>query len=198
MQYEKQLEFHDADNHIVRLHIEITNRNHYPEFTISGSCNGSSGQCQDNINPKGGDQVELLHLWNTHHLKDISEIPNFLENLVRICGAIEYEEKTTFKQAEDKEERIEQMMVEEGIDEDMYDACVAYLEAMAVDDLKDFEEAYSGTYSDDEDFAQDMAEQVGDVPKDLHWPYTCIDWEQAAKELMYDYTEQDGFYFRNL
>jgi len=198
MQYKKHLEFHDANNHIVRLRIEITNRNHYPEFTVSGTCCGSGGQCQDSINPKRGDQVELLHLWNTCHLKNVGKIHNFLEHLIGVCERIEYDEKLSFKQAESKEERIKQMMEEEDIDEDMYYACAAYLEAMAADNLEGFEEAYAGAYSDDEEFAQDMAEQAGDVPKDLHWPYTCINWEQAAKELMYDYTEQDGFYFRNL
>lgn len=43
-----------------------------------------------------------------------------------------------------------------------------------------------------------MAEQLGDVPKDNHWPLYCIDWEWAARELMMDYAEQDGYYFRNL
>ena len=27
---------------------------------------------------------------------------------------------------------------------------------------------------------------------------TCIDWEFASRELMYDYFEVDGYYFRNL
>lgn len=51
--------------------------------------------------------------------------------------------------------------------------------------LSDFEEAYSGKYDSDKAFAQDMAEQLGSIDKDLAWPYTCIDWEFAAKELMY-------------
>lgn len=59
-------------------------------------------------------------------------------------------------------------------------------------------EAYQGQFSSDEDFAQEMAEQLGDVPKDSHWPLYCIDWEWAARELMMDYCEQDGYYFRNL
>jgi antirestriction protein len=59
------------------------------------------------------------------------------------------------------------------------------------------EEAYAGEFDSDEDFAQDMAEQVGAIDKDAKWPQTCIDWEQASKELMWDYFEQDGYYFRN-
>ena len=60
------------------------------------------------------------------------------------------------------------------------------------------EEAFSGEFANDVEFAEDMADQLGLVDKDASWPHTCIDWEQAAKELMYDYFEQDGYYFRNL
>jgi len=61
-----------------------------------------------------------------------------------------------------------------------------------------WEEAYQGKYNDDEEFAYDLAEQLGAIDKKASWPNTCIDWEQAAEEIMYDYFESDGFYFRNL
>lgn len=64
--------------------------------------------------------------------------------------------------------------------------------------LDDIGEAFQGEYRSDEDFAREMAEQLGSLEKDPAWPYTCIDWEQAAKELMYDYSEDSGYYFRNL
>lgn len=60
------------------------------------------------------------------------------------------------------------------------------------------EEAYQGEYKNDEEFAQELAEELGSIQKEQQWPYTCIDWEYAAKELMYDYSEDSGFYFRNL
>jgi len=62
---------------------------------------------------------------------------------------------------------------------------------------KGFEDSYQGQYSNDEKFAQEMAKQCEDIQKEVHWPYTCIDWEHAARELMYDYFEEDGYYFRN-
>lgn len=62
--------------------------------------------------------------------------------------------------------------------------------------LSNIEEAYQGKFGSDEDFAQDMAEQLGEIPKDAHWPLYCIDWEHAARELMMDYNEHDGYYFR--
>lgn len=64
--------------------------------------------------------------------------------------------------------------------------------------LEDFEEAYSGEFDSDEDFARDMAEQTDAIKEDMAWPYSCIDWEHASRELMYDYSEQDGHYFRNI
>ena len=62
----------------------------------------------------------------------------------------------------------------------------------------DIEEAYSGEFDSPEDFAQNMAEEIGSIDKNATWPNNCIDWEYAARELMYDYSEADGYYFRNL
>ena len=42
---------------------------------------------------------------------------------------------------------------------------------------------------DFEDYARELADDIGAVPKDASWPCTCIDWEQAADELKGDYTE---------
>ena len=57
------------------------------------------------------------------------------------------------------------------------------------------EESYSGQYNSDEDFAEDMHEQTGEEVKNS-WPHNCIDWTRAARELMYDYYESNGHYFR--
>jgi len=59
------------------------------------------------------------------------------------------------------------------------------------------DEAYCGDFDSDEAFAQDMAEQTV-VEIGTEWPLYCIDWEYAARELMFDYFEVDGHYFRNL
>lgn len=65
-------------------------------------------------------------------------------------------------------------------------------------DAQNIDEAYQGEFNDDESFAQDMAEQLGSVDKDASWPNDCIDWERAARELMMDYVEENGHYFRQL
>lgn len=61
----------------------------------------------------------------------------------------------------------------------------------------DIDEAYQGEYSSDEDFAREFAEQIDAIDRNATWPQNHIDWEYAAKELMYDYAEHNGHYFRN-
>jgi antirestriction protein len=85
---------------------------------------------------------------------------------------------------------IPSAVVAEWVDDYDYDGIEKALELC--------EEAYSGSFDSDEAFAEDMAEQTGALRGDNVWPYTCIDWEQAARELMYDYTEIDGYYFRQM
>ena len=37
-------------------------------------------------------------------------------------------------------------------------------------------------------YAEQLAEDLGYISRDVRWPYTCIDWEQAADELRQDYS----------
>jgi hypothetical protein len=37
-------------------------------------------------------------------------------------------------------------------------------------------------------YAQELAEECGMIPDDAKWPLTCIDWDQAARELRMDYS----------
>lgn len=48
-----------------------------------------------------------------------------------------------------------------------------------------FHDAYQGTYSSGEDYAQETYIETCDRSVDLsRWPYTCIDWEAAWEELV--------------
>jgi antirestriction protein len=38
------------------------------------------------------------------------------------------------------------------------------------------------------EYAQELAEDIGAINHEASWPNTCIDWEQAARELRMDYT----------
>lgn len=42
-----------------------------------------------------------------------------------------------------------------------------------------------------EDYARELAEDVGAISEKEQWPLTCIDWERAADELQQDYTSVD-------
>ena len=66
--------------------------------------------------------------------------------------------------------------------------------------LADDAEGYSGDWKHGatlirdsyfEKYAQDLAEDIGDMPKNAAWPFTCIDWEKASDELKQDYTSVD-------
>ena len=96
-----------------------------------------------------------------------------------------------------KIDRLAKKMTEEnGLDEAINRA---YIEVVGVEyaTAEDCEEAYSGEYSSDEEFTQQLLEDCGTIPQDLP-AYIYIDWERTAGDVMMDYTEQDGYYFRNL
>ena len=42
--------------------------------------------------------------------------------------------------------------------------------------------------NDFEDYARELADDIGAIPSDAQWPCTCIDWEKAADELRMDYS----------
>lgn len=41
------------------------------------------------------------------------------------------------------------------------------------------------------EYAQELADDIGAIDADASWPMSCIDWEQAARELRMDYTAVD-------
>lgn len=42
-----------------------------------------------------------------------------------------------------------------------------------------------------QEYAERLADDIGAIDKIAGWPLTCIDWEQAARELQSDYTAID-------
>ena len=64
-------------------------------------------------------------------------------------------------------------------------------------DVEDFDEAYQGEWDNDEDFVQELLEDTGSLPKDLPF-YIHIDWESTSRDVMMDYFEIEGHYFRSL
>lgn len=54
-----------------------------------------------------------------------------------------------------------------------------------------------------QEYAEELAVDIGAIDRSQrgHWPYTCIDWEQAAEELKRDYSVIDirggTYYYRS-
>ena len=70
--------------------------------------------------------------------------------------------------------------------------------------LKEFNEEGSSTFDSEWDFgvtlirddyfteyAQEFAEDIGNVQRSMSWPCNCIDWEKAADQLKQDYISID-------
>lgn len=62
-------------------------------------------------------------------------------------------------------------------------------------DLDRIEECYVGQFSNDADFAQQLAEDLYDFKDIPSW--VEIDWDATSVNIMYDYIEQDEHYFSN-
>lgn len=63
------------------------------------------------------------------------------------------------------------------------------------DILDKVSESYSGEYSNDIEFTQQLSEETGDLNADLPL-YIHIDWERTAYDIMMDYSVHNNHYFR--
>lgn len=80
------------------------------------------------------------------------------------------------------------------------EAVQAFIELWGEDELENFEASYEGAADSPEEFAKRIAEETGDMlysPDKPSWPFYCIDWQRAARELLLDYEQENGHYFRN-
>ena len=62
--------------------------------------------------------------------------------------------------------------------------------------VETIDEAYQGKYATNEDFAQEICESIYDLGHEGWHPANYIDWERVARDLMMDYCEHNGYYFR--
>lgn len=56
---------------------------------------------------------------------------------------------------------------------------------------------YVGEFYSHAEFAEDYAESTGAIDDTTEWPYNCIDWNQAASDLMLAHSEHNGHFFRD-
>ena len=77
-------------------------------------------------------------------------------------------------------------------DKDVIDAAIDC--DVSIDDI---DEAYNGSFNSDEDFVEQLLTDIGTIPNNLP-SYVHIDWEATARDVMQDYVESSGHYFRYL
>ena len=69
----------------------------------------------------------------------------------------------------------------------------------AEDAVSDFEDAYVGEFSDEAEFAQNYADEQGDLNSIPDYILGSIDWQEVWDgTLRHDYYEVNGHYFRNI
>lgn len=69
------------------------------------------------------------------------------------------------------------------------DALLAYWQSVggSLQDAADsFADAYCGSWDSGEDYAEQLADDIGAVDRRASWPLSCIDWSAAWRELTYD------------
>ena len=82
------------------------------------------------------------------------------------------------------------------IDDYSEEAVLAYLENEDISCLSCFSEAYMGEYGDGAEFAQCIAEDCCEIPREMA-SWIEIDWKASWENLEYDYSIVDGHVFRN-
>jgi antirestriction protein len=108
----------------------------------------------------------------TREISNSEDIIDSRDVIERIAELTEDEDRT-----EDETAELEALkaLAEEGAD---YAPDWSYGEALIRD-------SYFVTY------AQELADDIGAIDSKASWPLTCIDWEQAARDLRMDYTAVD-------
>ena len=67
----------------------------------------------------------------------------------------------------------------------------SFLEIFDIDSIGSLSDAYMGQYDSGAEFAQSIAEDCGEVPRDMP-SWIEIDWKASWDNLSYDYTEGSG------
>ena len=60
-------------------------------------------------------------------------------------------------------------------------------------DRSSFEDSFQGEHDSFQEFAEELARDIyGDEIDAARWPFSCINWEHAARELSYDYHTEEA------
>ena len=74
------------------------------------------------------------------------------------------------------------------------DAVAAFLDNFNIEDINNFSDAYQGQWDSGAEFAQNLAEDCCEVPREMS-SWIEIDWKASWENLSYDYFESDGYVF---
>jgi antirestriction protein len=129
------------------------------------------------------------------------------DEFLTYCTELHKDEEDPEFMYQDFENFPEEYYSESGINPDLWDYLAlddddramfeAYKEAGLEGSFSDAQDAYSGQFEDDYSFAWDMLENSGDlslIPEHLQ---VYFDVDKFARDLMYDYSEANGYYFLN-
>ncbi len=86
---------------------------------------------------------------------------------------------------------------EELIEEYGLEAVEAFIELYSLEDLHLFRDSYEGQWDNDQAFVKELLTNIDAIPDGIP-AYVHIDWEWTTQEVMHDYTEGNGHYFRNI
>ena len=81
-------------------------------------------------------------------------------------------------------------------EDDTLDAEVAEAANLLGIEPEEAVDGYEGKYDSDVEFAKCLADNLART--DSSWPLNHIDWDAAARDLVLEYSEEEGHYFRDM
>jgi hypothetical protein len=128
------------------------------------------------------------------------------EQFLAVCAELHKDEEDPEIMIQDYEGFPKRFYSESGLDDDLFEYLAldqderelmdAYLDAGFDGDLSDAQDRLSGRFDNDKDFVQELLEDTEPYLRDLPH-YMIIDWEATARNIMFDYTSSNGYYFNN-
>ena len=130
------------------------------------------------------------------------------KEFMEVCRQLHADEEDPEFMFQDFQGFPEEWYSECGIDEQKFDkilqyaelddkeAFEAYMRATGDEDFESFSDRYIGKYDSEEDFAEEIVNEMYDLEKLIGRLAYCIDYEEYARDLFSDgYTFEDGYVF---
>tara|TARA_B100000614_G_C14511891_1_gene478913 strand:- start:1001 stop:1390 length:390 start_codon:yes stop_codon:yes gene_type:complete len=74
------------------------------------------------------------------------------------------------------------------------EAIDAFIETFSIEDIDHFQDAYYGEYESGAEFAEQFANDIGYINRDLP-SWIEIDWQESWENLSYDFLWENGYIF---